>query len=411
MKTIITTVGTSVFTNLIKISKKSKTINGHYKELENMNFSDWNKKNIVETRQELYNLIKSEIEKQTEKASAEIESILKIANGEKVMIHLLATDTILSVLAAEIIKEWFKDKQTVHFNAQYGQDVIKGLQVEDVNLFRKSGLPNLLKRLDELIVDENNSPYNILNITGGYKALIPFATTYAQINEIAVYYLFEDSNQVIKFPAFPINVNYSLISQYISIFRDLSDCKEGNWQIYKNQYQLNDFFDNYIDIIEDEKIELFELNSIGKYLLNRFDNYILIQVERGCNLFGDSVGNRKQIIRAINELYSRIAQEIELNKLKNSTELLNYINNLGDKSDLRHGTNPKSNVFIFKSTDETQIRIVYEPILKQNFLSFNIYDYNRGGSNFNHSKYISELSQKFRLKSEFGYINLAIKKA
>lgn len=253
MKTIITTVGTSIFTNLTKDGENEK-IARKYEDLKEIRFSDWEKnKPTIETLRSLVNTV---IKKRGEKASAEIESILKIAKGEKVIIHLLATDTILSVLAAEIIKDWFKDKQTVHFNAQYGQDVIQNLQVENLTDF-KVGLTNLVTRFYSIVQQYYNPNDYILNITGGYKGLIPFVTILGQITKISIQYKFEDTEGIIEIPRLPIQRNNELFEKYTDVFQQLEENELDTNQFY----QFSQDAESCLEFFENGK--KFMLNSLG----------------------------------------------------------------------------------------------------------------------------------------------------
>lgn len=74
--------------------------------------------------------------------SAEMKSLNKLAQelSDKLNVYLLTSDTVNSRVCSEVIKEVIDEKMTVHFSAQ---DIIKGLQVEDRELFAKEGLENL----------------------------------------------------------------------------------------------------------------------------------------------------------------------------------------------------------------------------------------------------------------------------
>ena len=45
----------------------------------------------------------------------------------------------------------------------------------------------------------------IMNITGGYKASIPYLTILAQLNGCPIYYIFEDQDALIKVPNLPFS--------------------------------------------------------------------------------------------------------------------------------------------------------------------------------------------------------------
>lgn len=414
-KRVITTVGTSLFTNYMKKEVKDapefkekgyKSIDSIYGKLENAE--------VGADTKDLAKIIKDYwLDKFRPEASAEIESLIEISKTDDSLLEvfLYSSDTALSKTAADLIEEYLNTSCPQDKIKITEKKVISGLKVNDYNRFRSEGVINLFKEINKDIIDETYAPYIAINITGGYKATIPYLTIIGQINNIPIYYIFEDSGKLIKFPPLPIIFDYGFIGQYLYSFEELTNTQEGIWDSYKAKNQLPDAFDGYIDSINDHNGgSLFELNVIGKYLLDRFKNYFLLSVENSCGLFGENPGNRSQILRAIRELYARLMNEIGNNNLIETDALRKHITNLGDKNDLRHGSNPLSDMFIFKSTDETQIRIVYQPTLKSGFLSIKIFDYHRGASNFNHSEYINQFSKKIKGKSEFMFTTLAIKK-
>jgi len=153
-------------------------------------------------------------------ASAEISSILKIKDATK--IYLIATDSILSRIAAEIIVstlDGFKKKDGSILNVFFDteEDVITGLKINNPQEFQEIGLPKLIERLVSLGV---NKEQIILNITGGYKGLIPFLTILGQVyDNVQIVYLYEESNSIIFIPKLPINFNAGIAEDY-SVYLD-----------------------------------------------------------------------------------------------------------------------------------------------------------------------------------------------
>ncbi len=153
-------------------------------------------------------------------ASAEISSILKIKDATE--IYLIATDTILSRIAAEIIVstlDGFKKENGSTLNVFFDteEDVITGLKINNPQAFQEIGLPKLIERLVSLGV---NKEQIILNITGGYKGLIPFLTILGQVyDNVKLVYLYEKSDDVIVIPKLPINFNAGIAEDY-SVYLD-----------------------------------------------------------------------------------------------------------------------------------------------------------------------------------------------
>ena len=338
------------------------------------------------------------------------KSILKIKEeiNEDVEVYLIATDTITSRLAAELIQHWFNENDkgiSVHFDPL--KDVIKGLQVKDRKRFEKDGLSNLINKIDKFL--ENNHVENfILNITGGYKALIPYTTLISQIKQIPSYYTFQDTTNedfdLLKIPYNPIDIKWDLFEKNSHLLAILYKGTDS-WSDVRGKYHYSDDLNALIWI--DEIENLAELSPIGKLYYNRYKNYIIISIRKGCELFSEKKGNLKEIEKAILELNKRLNELIQNNpNIKNRKDLLERIDALGDKNDLRHGENPKQNIFIFKSTNINQIRVVYEPSYENGILNLIIYDYLR--NNFDHSGYIKEFKQKYTALSSFDFYDVPI---
>lgn len=282
MKTIITTVGISLFTG--KHNDYRKDIEGILNDdLINAYESEYDEFMDIELR-EIKKILGTYGIK--DNSSAEIESILNIANNEKGVVkkdeaevRLISTDTVLSRFAAELIKEYLENehKMIVHFEKE--KDVIKELQVMYADKFEQEGLMNLIDRFNTICSKEGND--SILNITGGFKAVIPYLTFYAQLNGIPIYYVFEESQELIQIPYFPVNFDFDVIEREWMAF-DL--CKKSE---AKNR-TINDFKQKLIDIrsydefiyekkLIKEKGESVEFTVIGKLLYDAMkrDNDIL----------------------------------------------------------------------------------------------------------------------------------------
>ncbi len=241
MLKVITTVGTSIFSNYDRVKKD---IDWDYL---NKPFKEKDEKKSLSEKKKVLNWINTLHDPFL--ASAEIKSLLKLKaekNGD-LEVYLLATDTISSSLAAEIVKEILENNNfTVHFNPEL--DVIGDLQVEDYNRFER-GKDNLIKRISDLIdtftkdkSGDKKRKYirkNILfNITGGYKGVIPILTILAQLYECEIFYIFEKSNNPITIPRIPINFDPFLTeSMYVDIYLK----KKRDTHLFRNREKLKEF--------------------------------------------------------------------------------------------------------------------------------------------------------------------------
>ena len=229
-RTIITTVGTSLITNWLQ---KEKGINSELKEyvedLKNQCFYNTRDKedneDFIEYAGEIKKEIKSFLAKKDKPASAETNSLFAIKEElEKkhsdlaLTVYLICTDTILSPLCAEVLSEWLKGQgfevdfheeediiEKIGDNNFVSDYIVKDLRVDDKDAFEKQGFQNLINIFQNISSSKNC----ILNISGGYKILIPILTIISQLEEVDIEYLFEDDkSQLLEIPFLPINFDW-----------------------------------------------------------------------------------------------------------------------------------------------------------------------------------------------------------
>ncbi|NLI12589.1 MAG: hypothetical protein GX425_08195 [Peptococcaceae bacterium] len=247
---VITTVGASIFTNYLDWKKD---IENHINYIKNKPYKEYSNlfPRIKQIKEKITAWAASNVD-----ASAEIKSLVKIqkVRNEPLDVYLLATETVISALAAEIIRDWFAGDSnfTVRFNPV--QDVIKGLQVNDYQVFVQRGLPNLVHRINTIAGgDHDKGGYFgnvIFNIAGGYKGVIPYMTILAQVNNCDIYYIFEESQTIIKIPKTPIRIDYNIFDKYP---QEITMLENG---IEKYQQQKNE---HYAVFDELEKMGLVEI--------------------------------------------------------------------------------------------------------------------------------------------------------
>ncbi|HNB99155.1 MAG TPA: hypothetical protein PLS71_12995, partial [Leptospiraceae bacterium] len=346
MKKIITTVGTSIITNCLQEDDSFISILGSVKD----SFSDeWDsqKSNIEIIRKK----VTSWANIKGEKASAEIQSILKIKEelNEEVEVYLISTDTVSSRLSAEIIKNFFYEFNaniTVIFN--FKEDVIKGLQVINKSKFEKEGLVELIKRIEE--ITENNWEDSVFNITGGYKALIPFSTIFCQFNRIRAYYLFQEDEkskekfELISFPVIPINLDYNFFEKNINNLKLLNKGVDNFYELKKTIPK-----ELYPFIWSEE--DLAELNSIGKYFFNKYESHLIIYMLKGMASTIPEQKYSKRLYDSFDSLYSQLEKYLISNSNlinANTNELKKCLDEQGECA-LNHGPLKNSEYYIFKA--------------------------------------------------------------
>ncbi|SET12923.1 hypothetical protein [Anaerobranca gottschalkii] len=262
---IITSVGTSILDKYLRL-KQNK--NNHFKDklngLKTVPFEKLNERGskINEIKEKITDYLQVEID-DGEYPSAEIKSLIKIKEQcnikQKITAYLIATDSIACVLAAELIKEYFENRKehniTVDFTREYFKEdskkgnIVKGLLVNDKVRFENEGLLNLLGCI--LTKLEKKSKKNtLLNITGGYKALVPYFTVIGQVHSLPTFYIYEDTEEVIQVPQLPIEYDYSIVHENLFVFDDIKPEKS-----IKNLPTKDSFVENYSQELLDALLE------------------------------------------------------------------------------------------------------------------------------------------------------------
>lgn len=237
---VITTVGISIFSNYARQHPKFEALNF---------FNFWNDKKANSLKGEkVRNKANQELDAVnswvSKIASAEIASLLEIQidlrqkaekkyaqlkskpqeikqnidSESKVDIYLLCTDTALSVMAAECIETFFKGKEG--FEVKMNEH-IPSLTVKDKATF-EIGLTHLFGKIESIVPKNKSNKLDwstiALNVTGGYKALIPHLTILGQIYRCPIYYVFEETTnqkyELMQMPTLPINFDWLVAEIY-----------------------------------------------------------------------------------------------------------------------------------------------------------------------------------------------------
>jgi putative CRISPR-associated protein (TIGR02619 family) len=138
---------------------------------------------------------------------AEVASILRMKENLQEENYLespqllLETDTEESHISAKITETLLKK----YGFSNVDRKLVKGFQMEDISLFNSIGIENFMKTVDAI---KKESEEMVLNVTGGYKSFIPFASSIASFNKVDMYYVHETAvahqNSLVKIPYVPI---------------------------------------------------------------------------------------------------------------------------------------------------------------------------------------------------------------
>lgn len=207
-KLIITTVGASVISNKHKLYPEEFEPNIQELKDSGLPLDERIKSAVIDgTVKKLKNNLRNKLS--SEYLSAEIASLRVFKNNEELgiskddVIALLSTDTEEGKLCATINKKVLDEEGW----CQNVPDpiVIEGLRTRKVNddeniseIFKNAGLNKLKDKVEKLLKSPNfNVTHNYFNITGGFKAVIPFATIIAFEKGMSLMYLYEESDDLI----------------------------------------------------------------------------------------------------------------------------------------------------------------------------------------------------------------------
>lgn len=190
MRTIITTVGTSLLSNAERILRVEEV-------------SD----------QQLDQFLK---ETKPVQASAETNSLSRLLrNGDRIL--LLHSQTDKGRQCAEALGR--------HYARQnYGVELheVPDLTYKE-SRFKLRGLRSLVATIIEQIRKERAQQRDVLiNATGGFKAEIAYATLVGLLFDVPVYYIHEAFRDIIEMPPTPISWDYSLLADHEEFFEWIS---------------------------------------------------------------------------------------------------------------------------------------------------------------------------------------------
>lgn len=273
-KVIITTVGTSLLNNLIqKDNERSlgfKINGGDTEDISNgeleeefTELSEYCKSLIVVKDSGSKKVYYDKDYNLNLNASAEIKSICKIADGVPSTVYLLATDTFMSEYAAEQITKHLHGKKRL---TVVNKGRVSKLRINAPEEFEQSGFEELIKMLDS-IRQEHQDDEVVLNISGGYKALIPFLTIYAQLKSLPIKYIYENSDEVISIGSINLNFDWAIMEALRPyLVENISSLDLG----VKGEQIVKTLRKNYLILSGGEDGEGYSLSPLGKMMVDSF---------------------------------------------------------------------------------------------------------------------------------------------
>jgi len=254
---IITTVGTSLFSNWGN-KDKDKWDKQEYNET----LFVFDGKPVIGIKKATIDLIADLKKFATDKkqqAAAEIASIEKIDPKSEAEIYLICTETNLSRVCAEAIGAYFGERVKKI-------SVVPGLQVKNVEKFKKEGVVNLLNALENIAQGGHYWDGCVLNITGGYKAIVPILTIVGQVKQLPTYYVFQEDidtrYDLIEIPRMPVSYQTEAFEKYWEDFSRFGTKFDGIME----KANLSHAFLSECGGCLEESDGIVTLNPIGKIL-------------------------------------------------------------------------------------------------------------------------------------------------
>lgn len=220
---VISTVGTSLLTNQIDLDLDPDDWTKRLQQTANYTTDDINKYHqgigqIIEklkqrAEEKLYD-DNTDIEEIRE-ASAELNGIYglydkELERGMSDTHLLIATDTAQGKVTAGILESFLKQKGLTNTSTCIQSD----LSTKSTITFTES-MAKLITFIQQTIFDSKKDKYQIcFNLVGGFKALQGYFNTIGMFYADEIIYVFEGSNEVIKIPRLPVQVNQSEIEPY-----------------------------------------------------------------------------------------------------------------------------------------------------------------------------------------------------
>lgn len=190
---------------------------------------------------------------------AEINSIHSIISQgmiqDRKKVIFLVSDTDEGRFTGSVLGSYYQNNKKPDKFDEATFDVIDGLTDEDVNLFKNTGLKNLVRLISEQ-VRKYSSERILINATGGYKAQISFAGMIGQALDVPVCYLFEKFSSVIELPPQPVSLDLSFWLEFADTFFDLNRRIESD-----KKWKLPD--ERFASLVEDVEIQGRHLSSLS----------------------------------------------------------------------------------------------------------------------------------------------------
>ena len=223
MRFVLSTVGTSILTNLIDRGEPTECAwFGTLRDSANLKPDEL----TLETKEVIESLADRAFEKLCEnnpethcRISAELNGIYGIYGGQlptdsKDEHYLICTDTAQGQQTGELIQGFLASQG-------FRADIVTPprLSTQDPESFT-TGTKTLIKWLEDNVPWRRDSSYHVIfNLVGGFKSLQGYMNTFGAFYADEVVYIFEaPTADLIKIPRLPIQIDTTIIEEYLTEF-------------------------------------------------------------------------------------------------------------------------------------------------------------------------------------------------
>lgn len=199
-KLILTNVGTSALENRIRFN--AKKWQGKRKELSRLSRVISSQLDAKKYGRIINSACREIGQARPEETSAEIKSLNGIGTSLQDLVVLISSDTAECLLNAHILRKTILE---IFECKRVEVKVARGVQVDDPVRFEKTGILSYLKIISRYKQKYEGRYEIILNPTGGFKCLWPYATLAAINYGIEMKYIYQSSDRILTLPVMPLS--------------------------------------------------------------------------------------------------------------------------------------------------------------------------------------------------------------
>lgn len=317
MRFVLSTVGTSILTNLIDRGNPNQgTWFGTLRDSANLKPDELTPeaKRVIDTLAEraLEKLVENSVETNC-RISAELNGLYGIYGGQlptdsKDEHYLICTDTAQGQRTGELIKDFLESQRFT-----VGIVTPSRLSTQDPESFT-TGTKELIKWLEDNVPWRRDSGYQVIfNLVGGFKSLQGYMNTFGAFYADEVVYIFESPTaDLIKIPRLPIQIDTTLIENHLTEFALMDAGK-----LYPIE-ELEGIPETLLEFVEDDGITYGGLSAWGELLWHRTKSDLLSgnllpfpQLAYQHSFMNDCEGLNSQQQTKLQETLAKVAAALE----------------------------------------------------------------------------------------------------